>query len=592
MGWSDELLVTDTPFRVGTHMCDRNMVNEKKPFTNNARYIVKRGRQYINDGVIDFGETFQKPELAYRTLFYANFMHDAIIYADNDTNLSIAMQYRAFACRGETQVPYTVLGWDQHLEDQQATCVARHQEKFNEHYRQNIDVYDGYLGSHLEAELHVSDPHPKKVPREEAMAEIKNLGLDGHKIWTDPGRRTVAAKFKKDEWAKPGKAGRAIIDVGINASLQGFRLAMRLKAIQSIPMNLVHGTSVFCKEASTKTVAKHFENALNPTKTYYYTYSSDDGMFSVKTRRLGVQPFNLDISACDQSQLQTYQLAYNLTPPCFHKDIDCLVEQCKQPIQIRSRTKKRDKKVIVQFVNPDGTPAFREFSGSVFFTTPNNNLAQMLITCELDEQPWDEAESIDDLKRMIRDAYYRAGFLVSIEHCDDFHKLQFLKMSPVIDTQKRLRALLNPGVLMRASGVCRGDLPGRGPLIKRAEAFQQSLLTGMYSRVNFNLIAAMRDRVKHAKPTKKITDTINNLLLHKAHHDDEQFEVSDTEVYARYELSDAEIAELNHCGRNAGYGTRIHSKAAAKIIKADYGYGHKKTPEGIDHSYPRLFALN
>jgi len=196
--------------------------------------------------------------------------------------------------------------------------------------------------------------------------------------------------------------------------------------------------------------------------------------------------------------------------------------------------------------------------------------------------------------RDIEIAARETGYCVTVEQCDRFEKVQFLKHSPVLDVEGFYKPLLNLGVILRLTGRCKRDLPAsKGQSIEhRARQFQQGLLRGSMPRVNHPLASAMRSAAglepittdKHKPLTDpKILDQLGYTYQHEGDSDIHTF---DEEIFERYRnstdpeagITDHEIAELIELYAHAGTGDMVSCAAADKILHLDYGL---RCPNGI-----------
>jgi hypothetical protein len=199
------------------------------------------------------------------------------------------------------------------------------------------------------------------------------------------------------------------------------------------------------------------------------------------------------------------------------------------------------------------------YSGSTI-TTAINNIANIAIGVSIAE-----CEYKGELD--ICTAAERAGYIITgcqpLEYPED---IQFLKHSPIRDIHGVYQPMLNFGVLIRASGTCKGDLPGRGPLIDRAQTFQRSLLRSAYPKTNFRFLDIMKSVVGVGE-TYIVDDFCYKVV------DKEEFPpytASDDSIRLRYRLDDldyAEICEFASCG----YSQFMHNYGISKILQLDYG---------------------
>jgi len=232
-----------------------------------------------------------------------------------------------------------------------------------------------------------------------------------------------------------------------------------------------------------------------------------------------------------------------------------LVKQCQAPLKLRSVL---DRKHIVTLIPREP----KLYSGSVI-TTATNNIANVSIGMSIAD--------LDEIRpELIEGAAKRAGYLVTgCTPLPFFEKVQFLKHSPVLVGGEFL-PILNIGVLLRLSGTCKGDLPGRGPLAERARIFQRALLRGAYPYTSCTLIDAMKARVADAGSCPRSDRMVSDALRHKVLSTTEEiWTVSDEALYKRYNFSLHDIHELHQlCNMDVGW--TLNCQAAAKILAEDY----------------------
>jgi len=389
-----------------------------------------------------------------------------------------------------------------------------------------------------------------------------------HHLWL----KDVLYKAKKDEYSKVGKNMRMIGDLGVGASLQGFRITEYLKIAQSeARFEWLGGVAYFCKAPEPSELQTHFENLATHNYKLLMLYFSDDSTLSWVTKA-GVRVYgNMDISGCDASHTEAlFEGLVLLVPPAFHGDVQKLVDQCKLPIKIVCHNLEKEKdgkpmKVKIQFNEAT------LYSGSTI-TTAINNLACILIFVAIME----DGGHITT-RRIIR-AAQRAGYKVTITTSTRLEDVQFLKNSPVyVNELKKHIPVLNLGVLLRTSGTCKGDLPGRGSIQTRAKVFQGLLLNGMYPRTKFTLVENMKKQCHtpdtlNTKTIKLMQNMVRDQLDRKlTTSSDPVIQLDDAHIYKRYDLSIEEIAMINNFGNTpVGMGHSAANAALDKILSKDY----------------------
>lgn len=459
--------------------------------------------------------------------------------------------------------------------------LTRRQERFirnhADFFQKMRDIYavhlEDYLGKVDECVEHHDDPHAKRALRVQGYESL----LGSANLFCREWVKRVTYKLKRGEWAKMGKYARMIGDLGVEASLAGFRLTEYLKKAESENVLSNRGVDMqFIKSPSQTVLRDAFEKLLSPPERGYFCYFSDDSCFSIRIDGR-VYTFNLDISGCDASHTKhLFKALIDSVPINGAVDMADLVHQLECPIKITSVADSRNKISL-------SAEHAKLYSGSTI-TTRINNLANQMIAMALSEADFSSCLDYEDVQRVVMCAAEEVGYIVTCDYCSDYTGIQFLKHSPVIDTEGRMQPMLNLGVLLRLSGMCNGDLPGRGDLRERARLFQRGLLRGVYPRVSFPLLTAMRATTDGPEADSAqsvcITREVGRLVEYKVEDDegDEAFEVTMSEVYRRYNeptrgrpFHEWYGEELDDFLGNAGYGVAISCEGASMILEKDYG---------------------
>lgn len=424
---------------------------------------------------------------------------------------------------------------------------------------------DQFTTAAMEAEEHHDDPHGKKMLRIQAFNDLIETG----EISTDTWLKCVTYKMKKDEWAKPGKESRMIGDLKVPASLLGFRVTKFLKhAMNNKPLEYLGGTIYFCATPSHAELKYVFECLLNPPGRFFFVYFSDDSCLSIRLADGTIMRGDVDISSCDGSHGPSiFSALTNLCNGNAQTTLKGLVKQCRASIRVFDLS---DKKRYVQ-LRPHGP---RLYSGSTL-TTVINNLANIMIAVAIAEADIKEPGDIQQ-------AANEAGYIVTIDVASIFEELSFLKHSPCLDINGEWQPVLNLGVLLRMSGTCRFDLPGRGDFTDRAEAFQRALLQGAYPRSSFTLIDNMKRAVSGSSSNDAAaTKAVSAMLSYKVDSEnlsDETHHFRSEDIFRRYMDEDTgerlrpdQWMELEETFGNARTGTYYGGDAADLILRVDYG---------------------
>jgi len=408
-------------------------------------------------------------------------------------------------------------------------------------------------GSFDELQDLVQQPHPKKALRIRYYEECLETSDYGGEL----GCKSVRCDMKPVEIAKPGKPPRLIGDFGIAAAMRGTAIMEDLKRVMADNPVVYKGFLIIFVKKPNPSVLEHCFTLLRDVPPPYrgvYVYFSDDSCIAFRDKSGKIVRGNMDISSCDSSHTSyLFQAMEYVTPFEHRRHIQRLIRQCKLNVRLQSRDKSQT--VILRHKDPI------LFSGSAI-TTFINNLANVMIAASIADVDPDVLCQAD-----IIPAAATAGYVVTFEPCDDFHGLQFLKNSPMYDTQGNLRSVLNVGVLLRAIGSCHGDLPGRGPWIDRANTFNRSLLHGMFPRARIPFVENMKLLYGDGE-ILPVPD-----LEYKVEDDGLRFDVTDEEFFMRYKLPGAYLDELLQVGSSCGSGWSINTRGSSLILEMDYGLG-------------------
>jgi hypothetical protein len=486
--------------------------------------------------------------------------HNGVIHANSNYSYNHAFNQRMLIDRTD---PAGVSIHAAYIERQMRFLDSK-QQLFDVLEERFARYFSDWLGREKMAELHHADTHPKKRVRIAGYGDRLNSNL-GERVWLRLG--ILIYKLKKDEIGKPGKAGRMIGDLGVEASLQGaWSTQVDKKAVKE-DILLTNGnwtTRVhFCSAPTENELTLVFANLIHPPENAYFVYFSDDSCYAVHTPN-GVERFNVDISSCDASHSDRLFTKFRDLHPNgpARDDTAVLVEQCRAPIRINAPDKVAGKKLKVIL----RCKVARLFSGSTL-TTVINGFSNACI-----------AQSLHNTRAATEDAIINAatevGYVVTVDHCRQIEDLQFLKSSPVLDVTGAYRPLLNIGVLLRAFGTCKGELPGKGPPNQeKCDAFQKGLLQGLYPHASFPFLDKLKAHYAHAGDTQasfqefahKCTDT------HAVFTDEAVFKrYAVTRAGVEYPLGDDSLAGLEELC-HIPFGCEHASDGADAVLLKDYG---------------------
>jgi len=498
-----------------------------------------------DDGVLDH----KMKKGYYLSRFGFNCDSNVIIHKRSNNNLSIGIR-RLLNCR-EANIP----GMDEWLKVRQTHVaisplflaqVARLQHLYEL-------LFQDYQGRLEECEEHYDDPHAKRKFRISVWLRTLEGGEEMARVWTK-----VNEAKQKDEKAKINKYSRIYVNLGDASSLQGFVLLSLMKMAQAEHKYMTNGGEIeFVKRPARSALRKSFIKLLNPPKRFYACVFSDDSCLSIRDGGK-ITVYNLDISGCDASHGDAIFEAFLLLFPMrWRHEVLLILQQTKNPMKIRGLA---IRKLMIKLL-PTG---YILPSGSVITTSLNTFVVFMII--------WyitlNNIESEAEVKR----AANLFGYILTAETCETPQDIQFLKHSPCYDTNGVMQPVLNFGVALRSSGNCVRDLPGRGPWMDRANAFQAGFINGLYPRVATRILDNMRRACGGRSNT--MTDKVleREGLFHKSINDEEEVLVFDTdEFFKRYRLTNYEmilVVEEFGC-LTVGWQTR--SAGLTKILGRDYG---------------------
>jgi len=500
-------------------------------------FVCTAGQQFYVNGRVQFPPAvFPKPDLFYRTRFGPAVIIKAIIPCKCNDCTSLAVT-RITALRAG-DLP----GYDAHLRANQRHFLAT--ERVLTAWGNTFRITTNSVVEEISE--HAMDPHPKKKLRIAAFADLESGRL------TAASLRNVNYKMKPNEYMLSTKVPRAIGDLGVGASLYGFRITSFIKEAQSKPFSYQGCYFKFIKKPDHAELVDAFQKLLNPPEQSTFIFFSDDSCFSKRTPT-GVRIFNVDISKCDRSH--THELFYkfrDILPEHIRSHVQTLIDQCARPIKIYDVN---ERKRFVK-LRPTGPMLY---SGSTL-TTTLNNLASFTIGYAL--------SCVQPTEQNLINAAESVGYIITLDECLIPEDIQFLKHSPAYDVNGEMQPVLNLGVYLRASGVCKGDLPGRGDIELRAKKFQFALLNGMFPRLRTPLI----DLAKTITDQIEVDPASGNLVQKEFEYKlgKTQDVVLDTHSFLkRYRLTHRETMEIHEFFQSTVF-TGAANTGLSKVLQKDY----------------------
>lgn len=544
-----------------------------KPFVYNEHFTVIKGEEYWNSGSLLFPPGVQREDKFHRSMFGPGPSMSDSTYGVCNENFSLATR-RLTSC-----ISPEIPGFHWYLRFCQKSFIRRHKD-FLIHLCSLFSLsFHKFTTISQECIDHHDDPHNKRDARIVAFSEL----LESGKLYEANSTfiiRTPNWKMKPQEKAKFDKYPRTIVDMTTPASLAGFRLCEFYKqAAFANPIHINDGLMEYCKSPNSTDLRRAFNLLYNPPGKYYFLYYSDDSCIAIRSKGK-VLWYNLDISSCDSSHTEAmFSALLETCPIAVRPYMADLVAQCCAPIQFASCANSKHKVKI-----KPKTPTL--YSG-VTLTGAINGLACMLIMLSLSENDFVDGSSI-------RDAAERVGYIVTgwEKPLEVFEDVQFLKHSPVRDLAGNWQPMLNLGVLIRASGQCKYDLPGRGCQIKRARDFQFGLVQGAYPFRRCTVIDNMRAACGDATPDQRAIDTFDLYKVDVA-AEDTMIRLDDQSVYRRYRLNGVEQHDLEQVYSKMTTGQWYNGPSVSKILALDYGLTtiERETPEWLSGAYRDIVSL-
>lgn len=503
----------------------------------------------------------------YRTVFGPSVAHDGVIYCK-------CFPCLALASRRLTELRTGTLAGDALLTAVQSRFVRLFVQPFILEFVSSIPQYKPPVGLIEDARWYHALPHAKLVLRKQSWGWLSNSKGFHPTTW----RKVADALFKSDEYARPEKYPRQVVNCTTENALQGGYFAEFVKKLLSAPMVGTNITTQFIPSPKPEDIDAVFDKLIN-TDNCYFPYFSDDSCLSIY-RNGRRRMFNVDISGCDRSHgpelFNTLLVVFRSYP----EHARALIRHCKLPLRYRDKT--RTWSVLLRPKTP------KLYSGSIA-TTILANFASTAIGLALErELTADIDATVPELVTRVEKA---CGYTITLDECFKAQDLQFLKHSPTRDTQGVFRAVQNIGVVLRLIGTCRGDLPGSGDLAVRAINFQDNLLRGLHVRTSFPWIDAFKTIVQ--AQNKRYVKLACDCALHenfgsylqcKIHGSTlgtqsrvlERHIFDDNEVFARYNFTSNDLDEI-YALTKGRIGESFSGVAFDKVLHKDYNLATRCT---------------
>lgn len=422
-----------------------------------------------------------------------------------------------------------------------------------------VDEHVGAIGDWC-GELHraAHAPHVKRQLRISAYGDLIESGRFGDPNDTFMWARNeyVKLKLKPLEWAKPGKIGRIVCDMGTPASLRAGTLFESIK--KAMAREPLRGSGFKIHIVSSPNVEQLTALFRTMEGNNVALVFSDDMAISIhfidvdgQIRQLFAE---VDISGCDASQgPASWKLLGRCVPAKLYSQFRAIYRQAMAPCRVGHGKGK----LVFQPLVP------REYSG-ILATTCLNNCASVSILIKLlsDFPLLGKEQCRAELQRRLE----ACGWRCTLVWADDFERMTFLKHSPIRGIDGMYYATLNLGVMLRALGQKSYDLPGRGDLSSRGYDFNCALVSGFRHAGDSSFLRTLRSKFsKDMEPYHN-----SNITKHVELGDIVLPPLSDDSLCLRYSLPLALYEEMLCLLRLAKHGDVINCAASRRILDVDY----------------------
>lgn len=484
------------------------------------------------------GQQGSKLGKTWRTYFGPCVPHYGVTYATDSDNIASALS-RVF----HDKVDVNNLHACQHLVvSQYSSLLFPYFDSISRLVSCSFKYDTSELFASTEANVH--QPHVKRKLRERAWDELQSSGLAGSAT-LDFDHRPCRAKFKACEYAKRGKPGRIIVDLGVHRSLRAGLLVQAVKEAMDKVALRAPVPLVFVNSVDVQRLSSEYSHMAHEDRFIYF---SDDSCLALHCLD-GPMFLNLDISACDASNGPAiFELVPLLFPSQYKHIAYLLLSHCRRPLVVGYGSNK----ILVRPKN------YFEYSGCLL-TTLLNNLANLCIGLQLTR-----------VVKTTRYETYRAlcslaencGWSLTISPMySRIEKIQFLKTSPCLTVHGELTAILNCGVILRTMGQCWGDLPGAGSVEARAYSRNCDYVASWIHAGNHPLLGILNQRYPNGRWLGEWRIVVSNNVT----------PLSLESLCARYSLSISDYEQMCCLFSYAGFGDIVDCFAIRRIMEEDYG---------------------
>lgn len=540
------------PFRLIPSACRID-----KPFISNGKFKITGGDEScFIDGKLEFARGDEKPDGCYKTYVTPCCLHSGVVYQSDDIGLEMAFNYR-LGCVREPSIP----GYHKFLMRKQNQFFRTDTQFlcFIEGFKCFLRTWFERFGE-MDAELkeYAYRKHQKRKMRIRAYLNIVESGDLFHKTFN----RRVTGKVKRAEIAKPGKATRLINDLTCEGSLLCGFVADQIK--QAMAAYTSQKFFQFIKSPNLVLLKSTFDKLMDPEGPMFFPFFSDDSCVSIRCED-GLFMANVDISSCDGSHGKTVFDLLRQVTSCdsrLFRYVDGAIKQCEMPLTLTSAATKQ--RVVLK----PNAPTL--YSGSTL-TTLINNFANIAIAHSISARLHDGVRKCD-CEELIRVAAEAAGYIVTVQVCDTYHDLQFLKHSPCVTASGQVVPVLNLGVILRSLGCCWGDLPTYRKIFHRKLSFEERAHYYNLSQVQCYKNCATHPvleqlRTRYSDPIR-IEHDKESYLVSSIEGDFSRHVVSASEIAIRYRITAEDVMEL---AESMHRNVMINTVASRSMLSLDYG---------------------
>ncbi len=425
--------------------------------------------------------------------------------------------------------------------------------------------------------------HPKRDERERFYEDMRN------RLYGPSQLLNGANLYLKDELAKPRKAARLFGSFGQSTILElaGPEMAKKLvigthdlsryiPTISRSRITIAESTDIGYVTAAFKNLETDLTLGFKSSLIF-----SDDSVIVCTCRDGSHFMANIDVSSNDSSNdVGPFSVCYALHKSMFPSTAVYLFKLLTLPMKL---------------TNPYGvgveritfTPATVFESSGHVWTTLVNHVASfsghaMVHHLMSEHQP----DNPEEAERMIRAGFASIGHEVTVEVCDCWADLQFLKRSPMMTYTGERIAALNYGAIFRSLGKIHGELTpvmlnlsttefSKLSLEERADIYMNGVLLGYKHEPGSIIMDALRARF--------VKTNIHQIHVERSYLAREEREPYHRHAYmqkhvltpdgltARYGCDYNELVKLAVYIENFTYGQEIATLALSRFYAKDYG---------------------